>query len=275
MNYRQSGHAVLIVSVVIIVVVLIGLLGWMFWQNLSKANGSSVTNYDQCVAVPSSKILETYPEQCVTSDGRSFTGPIETNTVTEKTYCTEAEKLCFEYRDDWTIETFAIEGAEPGSLTDLIEVTSPDATIKLTLESGIGGLGGSCPDENKVAVTVLDATPAASMTGFEDEYSIDTLQVARVYYPIDGKYVTSLYITDSAEYATPGTLSACGIGFSQFINGRNAVLSPDFEGSGAFRFGLFGSSAGPTYDTEAQVKAAFESDTYTQAASLLASLHYE
>lgn len=275
MANRQSGHAVLVVSIVIIVIGVVGLLGWVFWQNVNKATGSSVTNYEQCVAAPGSKMLETYPVQCITSDGRSFTGPLNGDTVAEKTYCTEAEKLCFSYRDDWTIKEFMIEGAEPGSKTDLIEVTSPDESMKLTLESGIGGLGGTCSDEQSVDVTVLESTAIPTMTGYKDDFSIDMLQVARVYYPVEGKFAASLYVTATTDYTTPGTLKACGLGFSQFISGKNAVLSPDFDGAGVFRFGSFGSGSTMAYETETEAKAAFETDVYTQAASLLSSLSYQ
>lgn len=279
MSTRQSGHVVLIVAIIIIVIGVLGLLGWFFWQNFNKASGSAVTTFEQCKTAPGSKILETYPEQCVTSDGRSFTGPTNEDKVAKKTYCTKAEKICFEYRDDWVITELAIEGAEPGAKADRIEIASPNREMILTLESGIGGLGGSCPDEFKVPVTVLEATPAASMTGFGSDFSLPMLQVARVYYPQAGgdSYTTALYLTGASEYSVPGTLSACGIGFSEFMAGRNAVLSSDFSGAGSFRFGYFGSlSDNPQfYDSEAEAKAAFETDIYKQAALLLASAHYE
>lgn len=276
MNWRQSGHVVLIVAIVIIAVVVLGLLGWVFWQNFNKATGSSVTNFEQCQSAPGSKTLLTYPAQCVTSDGRTFTGPMNNgDTVSTKTYCAEAEKLCFDYRSDWTIQTFDIEGQEPGAKNDLLEVSSPKKDLVLTFESGVGGLGGTCPEENMVDVTVLTGVPIVKLTGYESEFSRDTLMVARAYYPKESGYVASFYVSGSKDYTTPQTLSACGIGYSQFNNGKNAVLSADFEGAGVFRFGLFDGSAGSSYATEADAKNAFESDVFRQGVSLLASLRYQ
>jgi len=275
MKRRESGHAVLIVAIVIIAVIVLGLLGWVFWQNFNKSNGSSVANFEQCKNAPGSIIQETYPERCITVDGRSFTGPLNDESVVMATYCAAAEKICFEYRDDWTIQTFEIEGQEPGAKSDMIEVSSPNKEIVLTLETGIGGLGGTCPEENKVDVTVQTAVPIVGLTGYETEYSRDMLMVSRVYYPKNDNYVASFYVSGSTDYTTPQTLSACGIGFSQFSSAKNAVLSADFEGAGVFRFGLFDGSAGSAYSSEAEAKAAFESDVFRQGVSLLASLHYQ
>jgi hypothetical protein len=273
---QQSGHIVLIAGVVVIAVVILGLLGWVFWQNFNNAGGSAISNFEQCKASTGSKILETYPEQCITSDGRSFTGQVvKTDTVATKTYCTVAEKLCFEYREDWTIANVAQTGQDPGAKTDSLTVTSPNGDLVLFLETGIGGLGGTCPDEEKISVKVLDPIPAAAMTGYESEYSLDILQVARVVYPRDGTYIAALYLTGAPEYASEGTIQACGTGFSMFMDGKNSRLSADYEGAGAFRFGYEGNSEGARFGTEKEATDAFDSDTYKQGAALLASLRYQ
>lgn len=277
MTRRASGHALIIAIVAVAVVAILGVLGWLFWQNfINKSSGSTVTTYEQCQSTAGSKTLETYPEQCVTADGRTFTGPItQTVAVKDETYCAEAEELCFEYPSDWTIEKLTVEMDEPGAKADLIHVIAPQKELTLTLVSGIGGLGGTCEDGYKVDVTVREATPAASMSGYKDEYSVDMLQVARVVYPLEGKFVAAVYITDSAEYTTAGNIKACGIGFSQYINGRNARLSADSDSAGAFSFGYNGHTDGAQYGSRDDAEDAFDNEIYTQAAAILASLHYQ
>jgi hypothetical protein len=273
---RQSGHVVLIVAVVIIALVVLGLLGWVFWQNFNSAGGSKITNFEQCKAAAGSKILETYPEQCMTSDGRSFTAPlVEPDTVSTKTYCSVAEKLCFEYPEDWKIASVAQTAQEPGAKTDSLTVTSPSGDLSLFLQTGIGGLGGTCSDEDKISVKILAPTPVTAMTGYESDYSLGVLQVARVVYPSEGKYIAALYLTGAPEYSTEGTIQACGVGFSMFMDGKNSRLSSDYEGAGAFRFGYDGNSGGARFGSEKDATDAFDNDSYKQGAALLSSLRYE
>lgn len=278
MNRRDAGHGVLIVAVVIIAVVVIGLLGWVFWQNFNTSSGSSVKTFDECVAAPGSRVLETYPEQCIATNGQTFTGPTKAgDKVKSHEYCASVEKLCFNYRDDWKITAKAASLDQPeGATGDLVTVTSPDGDVVLTLETGIGGIGGTCPDEFATNVTVLEATPIEGMTGYKDEFSINTLQVARIAYQVMGeKFGTGVYVTDEAEYSTPGTIYRCGAGFSMFVDGKNARLGSDTEEAGAFRFGMSSSSEGPRYASLKDATDAFSSDTYKQAVTLLASLHYK
>jgi len=80
-------------------------------------------------------------------------------------------------------------------------------------------------------------------------------------------------VTGSPQYTTPGMIRNCGLGFSQFVNGRHAVLSSDYTGAGAFTFGT--NDGAPTYKTRAEAIAAFDTETYVQGAAILASVHYE
>lgn len=281
MAHRQSGHTLLIIIIVIISLVILGLLGFLFWQNFTNKPGtvSTITNFEQCKVATGSKILETYPEQCVTTDGRTFVGPT-TSGETYKTYCSVAEKLCFEYLSDWKIEILDSLSEEPGASTDNVRVTSPDGAFWMLLASGISGLGGTCPEESRKDVYVLEPTPILGLIGYEDEYNQDMAVVSRTVYQNEaGAYVASLYVTTSPDYAKAGTLQACGTAFSQFMKGTHSVISSDFEGAGVFRFGYTGSDfygeSAVTYESVDEARAVYETDNYTQAAALLATLRYE
>ena len=286
MKQRQSGHTLLIIVIVVMSLAILGLLGFVFWQNFvnKPASGSNVTNYTECKAATNSKILETFPEQCVTSDGRTFVGP--TTSTTEETklasYCTKAEKLCFDYPSDWKVETVVVDTAEPGASFDKLKISSPDGAMVLQLQTGISGLGGTCPEEVQTSVYVLDSTPIAGLTGYKTDYRQDQAVVSRTVYKVEEeKFVAALYVTAAPDYAKSGTIQACGIGFSQFLDGKNSVVSSDYDSAGAMSIGYTGidfysgESQATIYSSVDSAKAAYKTDTYVQAAAILSSLRYE
>jgi len=278
---RQSGHALLIIIIVVVSLAILGLLGFLFWQNFINKPGtaSNVTSFEQCKAAAGSIIRETYPEQCVTTDGQTFVAPTSA-TEEFKTYCSVAEKLCFEYGSEWKIETLESPSDEPGASVDNVRVTSPDGEFWMLLTSGISGLGGTCPEESRKDVYVLDTTPIPGLTGYEDDFNQNMAAVSRtIYQNEDNMYISSLYATTSPDYAKTGTLQACGTSFSQFIKGTHSVISSDFEGAGVFRFGYTGSDFygenATSYNSVEEAKAAYETSNYVQAAGILVSLRYE
>lgn len=281
MNRRQSGHALLIIVIVVLSLAILGVLGFLFWKNFINTSGtaSTVTTFEECKASAGSKMLPTYPEQCVTSDGQTFVGPA-TKGESLKTYCTVAEKLCFEYLSDWKIEFIESQTEEAGASVDNLRVTSPDGLFNLTFISGISGLGGTCSEESWKPVYVLTPISIPGLVGYEDDYSQDQAVVSRSIYENDeGTYTAALYVTTAPDYARAGTLQTCGLAFSQFVQGKHSVISTDYDGAGVFRFGYTGSDfyneASVSFTTVDEAEAVYETDNYTQAASLLATLRYE
>lgn len=55
--------------------VIAGLVGWWLYERQQRLNDEAIDNYDKCVAA-GYPIIETYPEQCRTDDGRNFTRDI-------------------------------------------------------------------------------------------------------------------------------------------------------------------------------------------------------
>ncbi|HRQ86944.1 MAG TPA: hypothetical protein PLY16_02430 [Candidatus Saccharibacteria bacterium] len=72
---KSSGGAGIIVLVVAIVAVVLAAVTYIFVTLTFGPPETLVTNFDECVAAKGSSLLESYPEQCVTSDGRSFVNP--------------------------------------------------------------------------------------------------------------------------------------------------------------------------------------------------------
>jgi hypothetical protein len=89
MKKLQNGFTVVEGLLIVVTVGILGGTGWYVWQaksqadkNLSSANNvsqnvptptKSIKTFDDCKNAAGSKILTTYPEQCVTKDGKKFT----------------------------------------------------------------------------------------------------------------------------------------------------------------------------------------------------------
>jgi hypothetical protein len=283
MSRSQAGGVPLIIVIVVLALVVIGALGFVFWQNFIKNGADSmatVSSFEECKKAPGSILQETYPEQCVTKDGQVFTGP-QNNGEGDKlaTFCTPAEKLCFDHQSDWKITKLETPNAEPGSKTDNIRIGSADNEFELLFTTGISGLGGICEDESKKDAIVVAAVPIAGLKGYATEYSQDAAMVSQTVYQNDkGKFIAALYVTTDPDFAKPGTVRACGISFSQFFVGKNSRISSDYEEAGAIRFGYTGNNfygeKVVEYDTADAAKAAYATDNYKIATALLASSRY-
>lgn len=285
MGRKDAGSGVLIAVVGILVLAIIALLGGTYWNNVRQEAVAHIKDFASCKADSGSRIQESYPEVCVTSDGRNFTGPTEaivTPTLANKTYCTSGERLCFKYPDTWTVSKRERQDAVKGSNGDSLSVTSPDSKLTLRLESGVGGIGGTCDPSARVTLSVLESTEIPKMKGFKRAdyaYSLNTLRVARVVAPKEGKYLSYLYVASDSQYTNVSVLKACGIYFSNFTKGRYAVLGPEAtygKDHGMFTFGYVSDSDGvPAYDTLKEAKAVYSSQSYQEAAAILASLYYK
>lgn len=276
----QKGSALLIVIIVVVVLAVVGGLGFLFWKNFMASKDTSntkiISSFEECKSAPGSFLLETYPEQCKTTDGQTFTGPSDQVVDPLNSYCAEGEKLCFDYPDNWNVtkeDQSAYEWPD-GYTGDMLDITDSTSGLVLHLRSGIGGVGGACDDESKTPVYVLDSTEIPQLTGFKTDYSLDMLRVARVVYPLNDTktYVAALYVTGDQDYTVEQEISDCGIFMSSIVIGRYARFDGESENPGAFEFVLQNESK---YDTVEAATAAYDTDAYKEAATILASLRYE
>jgi len=91
---RQSGFSVVQVLLIVIALGILGFTGYFVYQSQQNTNKtlnntnkvaqggsaprvSAVTNFAECQKAAGSKMLETYPEQCVTKTGKTFTDTSE------------------------------------------------------------------------------------------------------------------------------------------------------------------------------------------------------
>ncbi len=161
----QSGSALVIISA-IIVVVIVGGLGLVLWQKLHQKSESVVsvpTNFEECRTSPRSKLLETYPEKCVTKDGVSFTNTTQVPVTLDAdlteiaTNSLDNRMMTLHYPSDWkasVVETgsAASEGEAFAHNTKIISPSSK-FTIDFTIMKN-GQYGGACDPDN-VIITKL------------------------------------------------------------------------------------------------------------------------
>lgn len=74
---KSSGGAGIIVLVVAIVSVVLAAITYLFVALTFGPPETLVTSFDECMAAEGSRLLESFPEQCVTSDGRNFVNPYQ------------------------------------------------------------------------------------------------------------------------------------------------------------------------------------------------------
>ncbi len=257
-NRTQKGNALIIAIIIIVVLLVVGGLGFVFWRQMSTTKDTASTT--------------------TTTSTNTAT---ETSTPKEILYCTTGEKLCLHYLETWKIKQLDPVSTEVGFTGDHLFLSDPTGSLKITLTSGIGGLGGTCEPDGTTTY-VLEGTPIPLLSGFKTDFapSLEIAHVARVVTLEEGKFRANLYVTTNSTYTKASEITDVkGICFSQFFNGRNTVLSNDYEGSGSISINSGGSFSESTaytlYDTLAEAKAAFESKLFVEATDLLISLHYK
>ncbi|HWB39398.1 MAG TPA: hypothetical protein VG604_04160 [Candidatus Saccharimonadales bacterium] len=149
----QSGFGLIEGLLAVVLLIGLGVVGYTVYktnQDNKKVDSSSVANqtppptiktFSECKAATGSKILETFPEQCVTKNGKTFTD--DTVTDLAKTYSNSEYGFSFKYPTGWTLHT-NLQDIGRGQEGD-IYVQSPRGT-KVHFAPNFGGKGGDCGD---------------------------------------------------------------------------------------------------------------------------------
>ncbi len=155
MTVPKPSPTLIIVTILAIVLVTIIAVGIALFINNQRAN--AISNYEQCVQA-GHPILESYPEQCVTPDGKSFTRQL-----------TDAEKKLLE---DSSYE-------QDGKLPASIYGSSTFSTCAAKSDCQVGGCnseicGSNAEGESMVSICVLpdEGQSIPSQAG----YSCDCVQ---------------------------------------------------------------------------------------------------
>jgi hypothetical protein len=82
---NQTGSGIVEVLLIIVVVAILGFAGWLIWHDRQSTTQTSVNSFADCQKAAGSKLLESYPEQCVTKEGQTFTNPDQVANQTTNT----------------------------------------------------------------------------------------------------------------------------------------------------------------------------------------------
>lgn len=136
MKKYQSGFAHLVIITVILAVGLFGALGYVVWDK--------VINKEQDVS--------DIQEDTDTSDGDEDQGVTDEEvdpyegwkTVTETA---SGENLSLKYPSDWSVSKETYAGPY-----DMINITNPRSSVKISFAANLDGIGGVCPTDNPAYV---------------------------------------------------------------------------------------------------------------------------
>lgn len=213
--------------------------------------------------------------------------------VKKVSYCAEHEKMCFEYPEDWTLSStpwkYDIPNGGPDAELDRVTLVARDKTVRLTLQSGISGIGGACfpEDAGKVSIVKKKATTI-------NDYKADNGNVPTAYAMAivrsnkeETEFTPVIGLTTLSALIDGTSKSACDVTYFGIVEGRNSLLS---QGEGYKDYGgtqfVTGAALGQTADMEKEVatktygtfeeaKKALESESYKQAFDIIASAHYK
>ncbi len=134
----MSNKNIIIISVAVVVLLV---AYFVFALSSKKDTVPVISNFEECV-VAGNPIMETYPEQCVTEDGRVFVRKIDDS---ETSQIDDSIVLPFDPTEELTPEEVVSEIlARSAELADLsesdVEVVS---VVKKDWPDGCLGLGGS------------------------------------------------------------------------------------------------------------------------------------
>ena len=165
-----------LIVIIVLAVLVVGFGGWLLVRSLTPPTR---TSYPQCVAA-GYPILETYPEQCRTPDGRTFTNPDAspqtpppTPTPTPTGEFTSEGGIPITL-DEWTgqpvTSPLTITGEVPGSwsfeASFPVQVTDADGTL---LVEAVGQVEGDWMTDEMVPFSVtleFESPPGDSAEGF-------------------------------------------------------------------------------------------------------------
>lgn len=253
-RYDQHGSAHVII-IVGLVVALVAALGVVFYQNFIVKQSTTQTN----------------------TVSNTTTSDEVKNTVASKEYCATYEQLCFTMPDTWkVVDLGQPEGATLPYKLDRLEIRTDTDKKVLHLYTGIEGIGGSCPDEDKTTLSTV-AVYTTKLTGYADEWSDNTAYAVKaISKGMNGKYSAGMYLTTTKELTDVGNSQNCGFGYTTLIMGKR--LNDGYGGHGSISFGSigFGSTTTPSeYDTKSLASDSLNTDEMNKAYDILRSAHYK
>ncbi|RYX78746.1 hypothetical protein EON76_03455 [bacterium] len=239
-----SIHVAIVVAAVISI---IGLLVGTFFQVMKSREqlaNSDVQMFSDCKQLKMSRILETYPEQCVTVSGRAFTNPdqkMQAPAVT-KQFASKKHAITFSYPSEWTV-TESITNDTPENYVSEVIVKDIQNGVIATLKTG-GQYGGICSPVSPTVSTVRSESETVERPGFIGKFGY----AVSITEGDDGKYRLVYGLTKTPSDSVQRVRCP-----EQTVN-YEYIVSTANKAVGSVQFGQWYNVADKGYDTFDQAK---------------------
>ncbi|MGZ6005426.1 MAG: hypothetical protein ACXWLH_04720 [Candidatus Saccharimonadales bacterium] len=141
---NQRGFGAVEWMLLVILLAAIGGAGYYVWHRSNQTKKlNAISTFAECKADKDSKILESFPEQCVTKDGKSFTGPSqqtqpkavnpEDQTTNWYLYETPGKEFKLRLADGWRLSRYMKEPSLSQTDNDLAIKMGTKATVTETV----------------------------------------------------------------------------------------------------------------------------------------------
>lgn len=245
---------------IVVAICLVAFTGWFVWQSqqrLDKIANDSVKNG----FIAKKKISLKTPTAAKLQE-----------------YCVKNEKICFDYPSDWSVAATELNQPEitttPG---DKLEIKNASGSTVLKLQTGYGGLGGTCEDATGEKTVVKEAVAtnldAKAVSGEESKFLVPKLYVTKVVAYDDKSFSANVYLTNNKEYVTLGEKSVLGICFSPLFTGRNVKINDGSSAGGGPAAMSFIATSTPQ-KTRSEAEDVLKSDDFVKADAILMSIRY-
>lgn len=260
---NHKAFSAVIIAVVLAAAAVLALLITVLVKNYTNPNDSANSNSS---------------EKSQSTDALS-TGP--------STYCTRAEKLCFDIPSGWQVKDDSADKTDIYNNTNdnltISKISNPEEAIKF--RTGLLYQGGTCGDNGDLSIL----TDVLS-TSLIDSSNSSNYSVMRYAEKIDDiKY--GIYIGISSDEllknSSGKTISGIACAFSpQILEAKNATYLNSAYGDTETPYAVNKSqmqisaefydpaNKDNSYDTLEAAKSALESDYYVTASRIIASAHY-
>lgn len=264
-KYQTGSSHVVIIAV--LALALLGTLGFVFYQNF--------------VAKPAQSANTAGNTAANTSANKAASPSNTPKQVTLKEFCTEVDKLCFKYPENWQVSSTVDQSAKAtiGFAGEDVTIKNPSGNAYLYITAGMSGIGGTCNPNGSPDVTILEAyttkiTGAKLQKPLPDRFA-DTAYAVKYVQPTDigaSTYRAGMYISAVKAVTQPGTLNVCSVGHTMFVgtvDGDSYSLT-EFA-TGNTKKGVLGTD----YPTRQQAIDSLNTEDAKAAYEILKSAYYK
>ena len=246
MTKHERGSIHIVIVVVAIISILGLLVGTLFQVVKSREQlaNSDVRTFSACRQLEMSRILETYPEQCVTASGKAFTNPdqkMQAQAAT-KLFASKKHAITFSYPSEWTVTESILNDTPENYMSDVIVKDAQNGVIA-TLKTG-GQYGGTCAPASQTVSTVRSESEAVERSGFIGTFGY----AVSITEGVDGKYRLAYGLTKTPSDSTQRVRCP-----EQTVNYEYVVTASN-NAVGSVQFGQWYDATDKGYDTFDQAK---------------------